>query len=175
MAKLYEALLVGNIDQAEQVTIVNPLATALSPDEVFHVDTAQSETIAHVAQAAIAIAGTGEALVKGECDFKAKTTAVFTVGDDIYWHASANEAIVSSSAQTGDFYVGMCTLAKASGAKFVRGRLNEQYGAVAPSASASTSSSSSSNSTSSNSDSSNSVSTSSGSTSSNSDSSVSVP
>lgn len=175
MAKLYEALLVGNIDQAEQVTIVNATGAALSPDEVFYKTTAQSETIAHVAQASIAISGTGEALVKGECDFKAKTTATFAVGDDIYWHASANEAIVSSAAQTGDFYVAMCTLAKASGAKFVRGRLNEQYGAVAPSASASTSSSSRSTSISSNSDSSSCVSVASVSVSSNSDSSVSIP
>lgn len=173
-----EAILVGKIDEHEQLTIVNTTGVAVVAGEVINIQNAQGQDVAYIVREAIAIGASGEANILGEFSGNANSASVFAVGDDVYWKASLNKAVTRSEAKTGDFYVGMCTKAKASGVAFVWFRLNHKEGTTplsvsASSTSVSVSTSSSSISTSSSSDSKDSKSSSSLSVSSNSDISTS--
>jgi predicted RecA/RadA family phage recombinase len=171
MARLYEAILYAKLTEHDKTTVANPTVAALQIEEVFKRHNASGKDIAHVAQVNIAVGASGECAIRGEFKFKALAANTWAVGDDIYWKESGNYAITMAQAKAGDFYVGMCTHGKASGATFVRGRLNEKWGVTPISSSDSLSKSSSSSSRSISSNSTSSASDSSLS----SDSSVSVP
>jgi predicted RecA/RadA family phage recombinase len=155
MARTYEAILYAKLTEHDQTTVANPTVAALQIEEVFKRKNPSGNNVAYVAREDIAVGASGQVAIRGEYKFKALAANTWAVGDDIYWKESGNYAITKAQAKLGDFYVGMCTHGKASGASFVRGRLNEKWGVTPISGStSSTSVSSTSLSISSNSDSS---------------------
>lgn len=125
---LNEAMLVGSLDDHSQVVVVNGTGAALAPNEVFFIENSAGDQIPYVSRASIAAAASGNAAMFGEFSFACQTDAVFAVGDDIYWHASANQAVTRAQAKTGDYYIAECTKLSASGTLFVWGRLGEGVG-----------------------------------------------
>ena len=122
---LNEAMLTGSLDDHSQVTVVNGSGAEYAPNEVIFIENDSGIQVPYVVRATIANGSSGQANMFGEFSFAANSTAVFAVGDEIYWHVSANEAVERSQAKTGDYYLAKCTKAKASGASFVWGRLGE--------------------------------------------------
>jgi len=146
---LTESRFIGLIDQHEQITFTNSnrfdTAGSLTANEVFAITNDSGDIVPMVARGTTAAGSTGEACIKGEFNVAKNSTSVFSTGDDVYWHASANQAVERSEAKTGDFYLGMCTLAAASGDDWVNVRIGKSMPAPAvPSVSSSVSTSSSS-------------------------------
>lgn len=56
--------------------------------------------------------------------FDVLTATVFAVGEEVWWDVSANTAIAAGAAVSGDFAIGKCTIANASGDTVVRVDLN---------------------------------------------------
>lgn len=114
-----EAMQVGSVDEHEQVTIANTTGADLEAKEVFAITNDSGQTVPYIAREDIASLASGEANIRGEFDVAKNSTSVFAVGDDVYWHASANNAVERSEAKTGDFYLGQCQKVAASGKSFV--------------------------------------------------------
>jgi predicted RecA/RadA family phage recombinase len=80
---------------------------------------------------------TAEGYTAGEFDVTSASGTTFSLSDNVYWDASANAAVTSSS-MAGDFFLGKCQKAKISGETVVRVAIVDN-GGLAPSALLSTS------------------------------------
>lgn len=70
---------------------------------------------AAVTKADLAASEKGSVYTEGIFGVLCGTSVTFAVGEEVWWDASADTAIVKGSAASGDFCLGKCTVANASG------------------------------------------------------------